>query len=68
MNNTDDSNEIPNVNKSQPKYSSYKFFEDEWKLLAFIQKVLNVRTKLPGLDSVLTSFSGCSFNPGKFCS
>jgi hypothetical protein len=42
LNNADDSDEVPNVDKNQPKYSSYKFTEAEWELLALIEKVLKV--------------------------
>jgi hypothetical protein len=42
LNNADDSDEVPNVDKNQPKYSSYKFTEAKWELLALIEKVLKV--------------------------
>ncbi|KAG1839806.1 hypothetical protein DFJ58DRAFT_845565 [Suillus subalutaceus] len=38
-NNADDSDEVPNINKNQQNYSSYKFSEDKWKLLNLIKKI-----------------------------
>ncbi|KAG1850741.1 hypothetical protein C8R48DRAFT_778089 [Suillus tomentosus] len=45
-NNTDDSDEVPNVDKNQPIYSSYKFSEDKWKLLTLVHKFLNVEASI----------------------
>lgn len=43
VNNADDSDDVPNVDKNQPKYASYRISETEWDLLTMIQKVLAVR-------------------------
>ncbi|KZP32734.1 hypothetical protein FIBSPDRAFT_722512, partial [Athelia psychrophila] len=34
---------VPNVDKGQPKYSSYRLSDDEWDLLRLIQIVLKIR-------------------------
>ncbi|KAG1724900.1 uncharacterized protein EDB91DRAFT_1255039 [Suillus paluster] len=40
INTTDDSDDVPNVDKHQRKYASYHVSETEWDLLAMIRKVL----------------------------
>ena len=42
INTDDDSEDVPNVNKDQPKYGSYRLSETEWELLILIEKVLAV--------------------------
>ena len=42
INTMDDADEVPKVDKGQPKYGSYRFSDDEWELLILIQKVLAV--------------------------
>lgn len=43
INNADDSDQVPNVDKDQQKYSSYRFSDTEWGWLERILKVLRVR-------------------------
>lgn len=38
----DESDEVPNVDKDQPRYDSYKFTSEEWELMTKIKKVMNV--------------------------
>ncbi|KAG0695466.1 hypothetical protein DFH29DRAFT_1005444 [Suillus ampliporus] len=40
INTADDSDDVPNVDKHQQKYASYRVSETEWDLLAMILKVL----------------------------
>ena len=42
MNTADDSEDVPKVEKGQPKYESYKLSEGEWTLLDLIHEVLEV--------------------------
>lgn len=56
-NTADDSDKVPNVDKGQPKYSSYRLSDDEWDLLRLIQIVLKIRNHshdiiLPAANSV----------------
>lgn len=42
MNLADDSREVPNVEKNQATYGSYKLSEAEWTLVNLIHEALNV--------------------------
>jgi hypothetical protein len=40
LNTADDSEDVPKVEKGQPKYEKYKLSEEEWGLLTLIHEVL----------------------------
>ncbi|OJA08609.1 hypothetical protein AZE42_09793 [Rhizopogon vesiculosus] len=51
MNTADDSEDVPKVEKGQPKYESYKLSEREWTLLDLIHKVLEAAVKVQEMFS-----------------
>ncbi|KAG1818336.1 hypothetical protein EV424DRAFT_1556667 [Suillus variegatus] len=51
LNTADDSEDVPKVNKGQPKYEKYKPSEEEWKLLTLIHEVLVEAAKVQEMFS-----------------
>jgi hypothetical protein len=68
----DDSDDVPNVDKGQPTYSSYRLDDCEWELLGLIKEVLAVSIShwchVACTTFRLTVLTGCSRNPGGFFS
>ncbi|CAL1714259.1 unnamed protein product [Somion occarium] len=46
INQADDSDEVPNVEKNQPKYISYRLSSEEWKFIELIHEVLKEASKV----------------------
>ena len=44
VNRADDSSEVPDVQRGQPTYLSYKLTTEEWKSVDLIHQVLKVRS------------------------
>jgi hypothetical protein len=42
VNLADDSDEVPNVEKNQPLYASYRVTSEEWRILGLVHRVLEV--------------------------
>jgi hypothetical protein len=63
INPADNSEDIPNVDKDQPKYGSYRLSKTEWESLILIEKVLAVRGTIVITISHCLTHQICSVRP-----